>query len=230
MKSSIVIVVFVVLSLMRIPAAYAAPLHVATARARCAGAVSARFPGIAIRYECFAGESRFFLPGITRVGLYLSPAKETIWLDGQAKPYGVGDGEMYIFFSSAADCHFGPGVTLKLSDPCLLILSQAGFASSLPHAYLAAHGYAMVQGYVSGCRFKGGRPLFAMVLLPCKFSPENDHTAGTITFTRWSDRPGGHFAFRFSPDARLTGIFTDKSLATVTVAVPLAGSANGVIH
>lgn len=230
MKSSIMIVVFAVLSLARIPAAYAAPPNIATARVHCAGTVSARFPGITIRYDCFAGESRFFFPGLTRVELYLSPAKETIWLDGQAKPYGANDGEMYIFFSSALDCHFGPGVTLKLSDPCLLILSQAGFADLLPHTYLASHGYAMIQGYVSGCRFKGGRPMFAMVLLPCRFSPANDHTAGTITFTHWSSRPGGHFAFRFSPNARVTGVFTDKSLATVTVAVPLVGSANGVIH
>ena len=226
---SIVFVVFVVLSLARIPAAYAAPSNTAAWRAHCASTVSARFPGITIRYECFSGESRFFLPGLTRVGFYLSPAKETTWLDGQVKPYGAGDGEMDIFFSSTADCHFGTGITLRLSDPCLLILSQAGFAL-LPSAYMAAHGYATIQGYVSGCRFKGGRPLFAMVLLPCRFSPQNGHTAGTITFTYWSGRPGGRFAFRFSPGARVTGVFIDKSLATVTVAVPLAGSASGVIH
>ncbi|MHB8404083.1 MAG: hypothetical protein ACYDCJ_01490 [Gammaproteobacteria bacterium] len=222
--------VFLVLLLILVQGVHATPPGTPAWRVHCPSTVTARFPEVTIRYECFSGESRFFFPGLTHVGLYLVPTEETALLDGEAKPYGAGDGEMSVFFSSAPDCHYGPGVTLKLSDPCLLILSQAGFAGLLPATFLASHGYSLIQGYVSGCGFKGGRPLFAVGLLPCKFGPKRDRTAGSITFSRWATRPGGHFAFRFSADARVTGFIYDKSYVKATVAVPLAGSASGVIN
>ena len=229
---NVVIVVFMALSLTRVPVARAAAPGTAAWRARCPSTVTARFPGVTLRYACFSADSRMVsvIPGLTHIGLYLEPAEEKIWLDREAKPYGAGDGEMHLYFSSAPDCHYGPGVTLKLSDPCLLILSQAGFAGWLSPHFRASRGFVEIDGYVSGCKFKGGRPLFAVGLLPCQFGPKSDRTAGSITFTRWATRPGGHFAFRFSADARVTGLIVKPSLATVTVAVPLAGSASGVIY
>ena len=209
--------------------------------ARCQSTVTAKFPGITVHYSCFAGESRFFFPGLSHVGFFLSPAEETVSLNRAAKSFGCGNGEMYIFFSSAPGCHYGAGVTLKLNDPCLLILSQAGFADSLPFAFLHSHGYSTVQGYVSRCGFKGGQPVFGMVQCAPGHPPAN-RTAGSITFTRfafpprlppgadrWAAQHIGHFAFRFSAGAPVTGFYVNQSLATVTVAVPLAGAASGII-
>lgn len=235
------ILVLMVLALMPVHAAHAAPPGTPAWRARCADTVTARFPGITIHYVCFAGESRFFFPGLSHVGLYLSPAEETVTLRRGVKPLGAGDGEMYIFFSSAPECHYGAGVTLKLNDPCLLIVSQAGFADYLSSGFRVSHGYSMIQGYVSRCGFKGGRPIFAAVQCMPGNPPAN-RTAGSITFTRfafpprlppgadrWAPQHIGHFAFRFSARAQVTGFYVNKSLATVTVAVPLAGAASGII-
>ena len=229
---NVVIVVFMALSLTQIPVARAAAPGTPAWRAGCPSTVTARFPGVTLRYVCFSADLRIrsVIPGLTHIGLYLTPAEEKMSLDGEAKPYGAGDGEMSLYFSSAPDCHYGPGVTLKLSDPCLLILSGAGFASWLPRHFEASHGFLNIYGYLSGCKFKGGWPLVDMVFLPCRLGPKSDRTAGSITFTRWATRPGGHFAFRFSADARVTGLIVNRSLATVTVAVPLAGSASGVIN
>ena len=230
---NVVIVVFMVLSLALGASARAAAPGPGTPawRAGCPSTVTARFPWVTLRYACFSADSRIrsVIPGLTHIGLYLTPAEEKISLDGEAKPYGAGDGEMSLYFSSAPDCHYGQGVTFKLSDPCLLILSQAGFASWLPHHFEASHGFSEIIGYLSGCKFKGGWPLVDMVFLPCRLGPKSDRTAGSITFTRWATRPGGHFAFRFSAGAQVTGFYVNKSLATVTVAVPLAGAASGII-
>lgn len=235
------ILVLMALALIPAHAAHAAPPGTPARPALCQSTVTARFPGITVHYSCFAGESRFFFPGLSHVGFFLSPAEETVSLNRAAKSFGGGNGEMYIFFSSAPGCHYGAGVTLKLNDPCLLILSQAGFADSLPFAFLHSHGYSTVQGYVSRCGFKGGQPVFSMVQCAPGHPPAN-RTAGSITFTRfafpprlppgadrWAPQHIGHFAFRFSAGAQVTGFYVNQSLATVTVAVPLAGAASGII-
>lgn len=172
-----------------------------------ASSVTANFQGTDISYSCFSG-SNGSVASVAQPGalLWISPQREKSSL-------GLNSGGINLFFSADPSCHFAAGVTVQLSDPCLFI--QEPGDSTLPASAL---------NYQSGCSFKGG------VQQSCN-GMAADKTAGSVTFSEWSDQSGGSFAFAFSSDAAVTGFYyASPSAGTLaTVAVPLAGSASGSV-
>ncbi|MHB8461833.1 MAG: hypothetical protein ACYDA1_04240, partial [Vulcanimicrobiaceae bacterium] len=131
---------------------------------------------------------------------------------GERSSNGYGStGGIDIGVSSATGCNIHSGLTLSLTNRCLQLIENMN-SNAAPIMVLR-----------NICNFRHGKAVLPEV--PCLVPA--DKTSGSITFTHWSTRQGGHISFRFSPGATLTGIVGDTSAPSGmrTIAVPIFGSA-----
>jgi len=177
--------------------------------------VTAKFQDVTVHYSCFSGSA------FTQSQQALFGEQIMIFAGGISS-HGSDTPAIRILFSADPSCRFATGTTMELSNSCLLISDSSTW--TLPDS---AHGYT------SGCSWKGHR----MALKgECLTGGATNKTSGSITITSWPSAPPvqgfGVIAFRFSPDANVTGFYMKKAPGQnwfnpvmFPIAVPLAGSA-----
>jgi len=143
--------------------------------------------GVRIAFDCFSSTTA--MSAIYGARMMFAPDEE------RYSTGGASTSTMQIFVSADPGCPTPrDGNTYALTGPCILVEG-----TSVPGGLT----------YVSTCSYKSKSPAMRMFMQACGAGMRSINTGGTITFSHWSDKPGGRLAFAFSSGARLTEFVQD---------------------
>ena len=148
--------------------------------------------GVTIAFDCFSSNTE--TSAMYGARLRFGPEEE------RYSTGGATSSTMDISISADPGCPaLRDGSTLALAGSCILITGSV------------TGGLA----YLNTCGYKSNSPVMralmrTAVMQWCSIAGMKAvNTAGSITFTHWSGKPGGRLAFTFSPGARLTEFVSD---------------------